>query len=161
VYSWRANELLLAAGIGCRLADSGEDQGRLVEVFADGRSALLAEVLRRALPDTAARVHHAVALFRRRGTTEEDRRSALISLAGILEELRQLIKEELVSADEGALFQIANKFGIRHRNRQQLSDYDPAFLDWIFWWYLGAVELTNRIIGRQEVALFVYSGIWP
>lgn len=27
---------------------------------------------------------------------------------------------------------------------------DPAFLDWIFWWYLGTVELTDRIINRQE-----------
>ena len=47
------------------------------------------------------------------------------------------------------MFQIANKFTIRHQNRQQLSDYDPVFLDWVFWWYLGTVELTNRIIGRQ------------
>jgi len=31
-----------------------------------------------------------------------------------------------------------------------LSECDPAFLDWIFWWYLGTVKLTNRIISRQE-----------
>ena len=133
-----------------RLPGSGEDQGRLVEVFDDGRTALLAEVLERARPDAAARVHHAVALFRRRGATDEDKRSALITLAGILEERRQLIKAELVSADKGALFQIANKFAIRHQNSQQLGDYDPAFLDWVFWWYLATVELTNRIITRQE-----------
>lgn len=150
VYRWKANELLQAAGISYRLADTGEDQGRLVAVFDDGRSALLAEVLGRTQPDTATRVHHAVALFRRRGATGEDKRSALITLAGILEERRQLIRAELVSADEGALFHIANKFAIRHQNRQQLSDYDPAFLDWVFWWYLGTVELTNRIISRQE-----------
>lgn len=150
VYRWRANELLQAAGISYRLADSGEDQGRLVAVFDDGRSALLAEALDHPQPDTANRVHHAVALFRGRGATNEDKRSALITLAGILEERRQLIKAELVSTDEGALFHIANRFAIRHQNRQQLSDYDPAFLDWVFWWYLGTVELTNRIIGRQE-----------
>ncbi len=50
----------------------------------------------------------------------------------------------------GALFHIANKFAIRHQNEQQLADYDPAFLDWVFWWYLGTVELTNRIIIRQH-----------
>jgi hypothetical protein len=150
VYRWKANELLQAAGISYRLADSGEDQGRLVAVFDDGRSALLADVLGHPQPDTVTRVHHAVALFRRRGATDEDKRSALITLAGILEERRQLIKAELVSADEGALFQIANKFAVRHQNSQQLSDYDPAFLDWVFWWYLGTVELTNRIIGRQD-----------
>lgn len=132
-----------AAGISYRLADGGEDQGQLVAVFDEGRSALLADVLGRALPDMAARVRHAVALFRRRGATGEDKRSALITLAGILEERGQLIKEELVTAGEGALFHIANKFAIRHQNRQQLSGYDPAFLDWVFWWYLGTVELRT------------------
>jgi hypothetical protein len=153
VYRWKANELLQAGGISYRLVDSGEDQGRLVAVFDDARTALLAETLDRPRPDTVARIRHAVALFRRRGATDEDKRSALITLAGILEERRRLIKTELVSADEGALFQIASKFAIRHQNSQQLSDYDPAFLDWVFWWYLATVELTNRIITRQESAI--------
>jgi hypothetical protein len=150
VYRWKTNELLRAAGISYRLADSGEDQGRMVAIFDGGRSSLVAQALSRAQPDTAPRVHHAIALFRKRGATAEDKRSALVTLAGILEERRQLIKAELVSADEGALFHIANKFAIRHQSKQQLSDYDLAFLDWVFWWYLGTVELTNRIISRQE-----------
>src|SRR6266567_4315795 len=139
VYRWRANELLQAAGISYRLADSGEDQGRMVALFDDGRSELIANAPANAQPATAARVHHAIAMFRRRGATAEDKRSALITLAGSLEERRKLIKAELGSADEGALFHIANKFAIRHQNTQQLSDYDPAFLDWVFWWYLGTV----------------------
>lgn len=151
LYRWKANDLLQAADISYRLAGSGEDQGRLVAVFDDGRSMVLAGALEHAQPDTATRVRHAIALFRRRGATDEDKRSALIALAGILEERRQLMKGKLVTADEGALFHIANKFAIRHQNKQQLSDYDPAFLDWVFWWYLGTVELTNRIILQQEV----------
>lgn len=150
VYRWKANELLHAAGISYRLADSGEDQGRMVEIFDDGRSALLAQSIGSAQPTSAPRVDHAIAMFRKRGATAEDKRSALLTLAGILEERRQLVKTELGSADEGALFRIANTFAIRHQNKQQLSNYDPAFLDWIFWWYLGTVELTNRIISRQE-----------
>jgi hypothetical protein len=150
VYRWKVNEVLQAGGIGYRLADSGEDQGRLVATFDDGRSALLAEAIIHAQPNTATRVQHAIALFRRRDATAEDKRSALVTLAGILEERRQLIKAELGSADESALFHIANKFAIRHRNRDEQSNYDPAFLDWIFWWYLGTVELTDRIISRQE-----------
>jgi hypothetical protein len=150
VYRWKVNELLQDAGINYRLADSGEDQGRLAAGFDDGRSALLAHALSHAQPDTFTRVHHAIALFRRRGATAEDKRSALITLAGILEERRLLIKTELGNADEGALFQIANRFAIRHQSTQQLSEYDPAFLDWIFWWYVGTVELTSRIITRQE-----------
>jgi hypothetical protein len=85
VYRWKANELLQAADISYQLAGTGEDQGRLVAVFDDGRSALLADALSRAQPDTAMRIPHAIALFRKRGATDEDKRSALITLAGILE----------------------------------------------------------------------------
>lgn len=150
IYRWRVNELLQAGGLDYRLADSGEDQGRLVTIVDDGRSALLAEAMSLTPPSAATRVHHAIALFRKRDATVEDKRSALITLAGILEERRQLIKAELGRVDEGDLFQIANKFSIRHQSKGQQSDYDPAFLDWIFWWYLATVELTNRIISRQE-----------
>lgn len=150
IYRWKANDLLRSAGISYQVADSGEDQGRLVAVFDDSRSQLLADAPRHTHPDTTARLDHAIALFRGRTATAEDKRSAVIALAGILEERRPLIKSELTSADEGALFQIANKFAIRHRNDQQFADYDPVFLDWVFWWYLSTVELTNRIIRRQE-----------
>ncbi|MBV6703384.1 hypothetical protein KV557_40985 [Kitasatospora aureofaciens] len=45
---------------------------------------------------------------------------------------------------------IANKFEIRHRDASQQEDYDPAFLHWIFWWYLATVELTTTLAGRQQ-----------
>jgi hypothetical protein len=135
VYRWKASELLQVAGIDYRLADSGEHQGCLIAKFDDGRSALAADVPDHSQPSTAERVGHAVSLFRRCAATAEDKRSAIIALAGILEERRQLIKAELTSADEDALFQIANNFAIRHQNKQQRGDYDQAFLDWFFWWY--------------------------
>ncbi len=64
--------------------------------------------------------------------------------------MAQLIKDQLLTKDEGALFRIANNFAIRRRREQQCGDYDAAFLDWIFWWYLGTIELTNQIISAQE-----------
>lgn len=150
VYRWKVNDLLQAAGSSYRLADSGEDTGRLVATFDDGRSELISDVLSHTMQDAAGRVRHAIALFRSREGTNEDKRSALVVLAGIHEQRRRLIKAELVSADEGALFNIANNFAIRHQDNKQSRDYDSAFLDWIFWWYLATVELTNRIISRQE-----------
>jgi hypothetical protein len=150
VYRWKVNELLKAAGIGYALAGTGEDIGRLVATYDDGRSGLIDKVLVNARPESAGQVAHAVALFRSRTADAEYKRSAILTLAGVLEERRQLIKAELGSADEGALFQIANKFAIRHQRAGQQADYDPAFLDWIFWWYLATVELTDRIISRQE-----------
>jgi hypothetical protein len=60
-----------------------------------------------------------------------------------------LLKAELFRKDEDALFHIANAFEIRHINESQKGDYDPAFLDWIFWWYLATIELTDRLLARQ------------
>jgi hypothetical protein len=144
--------LLASAGINYQFADRGEDRGRLVATFDDARTDLIADSMSHSQSDVAARVQHSIALFRKRAATVEDKRSALVTLAGILEERRQLIKDEMASADERTLFQIANKFAIRHRNAHQQADYDPVFLDWIFWWYLATIELTNRIVHRKTTA---------
>ncbi|CAM5607076.1 putative protein OS=Streptomyces aurantiogriseus OX=66870 GN=GCM10010251_26830 PE=4 SV=1 [Streptomyces aurantiogriseus] len=77
-------------------------------------------------------------------TSAESKRSAIATLAGILEERRALIKEQVGESDEGALFEIADRYDLRHRRADQRGDYDEAFLYWIFWWYLATVELTNR-----------------
>ena len=83
---------------------------------------------------------------------EHDKRSAIITLAGVLEEKRSLLKDRLHRKDEGALFQIANEFAIRHQNSVQKGDYEPVFLDWVFWWYLATIELTDRILDRQSAS---------
>lgn len=90
--------------------------------------------------------------FRRRGATRHDKRSAVVLLAGVLETHRSLLDEELLSKDEGALFGIANKFAIRHQRADQRPDYDDAYLDWIFWWYLATVALVKELLGRQPAA---------
>ncbi|MFE2541716.1 hypothetical protein [Actinacidiphila glaucinigra] len=71
---------------------------------------------------------------------------AIFNLGRILEDRRGLLKQALLKKDEGALFLIANSFDRRHRKAGQQAEYDEAFLDWIFWWYLATVELTNRLI---------------
>jgi hypothetical protein len=66
----------------------------------------------------------------------------------VLEHRRTLLKDALLSKDEGALFAIANAFDLRHRNAGQRDDYDEVFLDWVFWWYLGTIELITRLLAR-------------
>lgn len=149
VYFWMINRLLDRAPIDLRLATSGEDRGRLVESHGDARNDLVAATIEGADEGARSPIEHAVALFRRRGATVEDKRSACTALAGVLEFRRSLLKDELFRRDEGALFQIANEFDVRHRTQSQKSEYDPIFLDWIFWWYLGTIELTDRIVARQ------------
>ena len=53
----------------------------------------------------------------------------------------------MLRGDEGALFQIANRFAIRHQNADQQSNYADAYLDWIFWWYLATVDLGEAPSG--------------
>ena len=117
----------------------------------DPRDNLLEQAL--TTPDAADRseVEHAVQLLRARGATREDKRSAVVALARVLEHRRGLLKEQLPRRDEGALFQIANEFDLRHRRAGQRDDYGEAFLDWVFWWYLGTVELTDRLLAEQDL----------
>jgi len=149
LYRWRVNRLLEAAGVELRLADSGEDTGRLVHLVDPGRADLLESALSNPDRVTRGTVEHAIALFRARSATDHNKKSAIVALAGILEERRKLLKASVFTKDEGALFRIANEFGLRHQNEAQKFHYDSAFLDWVFWWYLGTVELTDRLIVRQ------------
>lgn len=150
LYRWRINRLLERSGLHYRLADEGEDQGRLVAVTDEARADLVHRSLAVPDPDIRQRTEHAIALYRSRNASTEEKRSAIIALAGILEERRDLIRTELGKPDDGALFMIANKFEIRHRDASQQQNYDPAFLDWIFWWYLATVELSTTLAQRQE-----------
>lgn len=148
LYRDRVNRLLADGQVGLRLAETGEDVGRLVHAPADGRTELVERALAITGGPAAGTVEHAVALFRRRGAGCEDKRSACIALAGLLEERRDLLRSDLLSKDEGALFQIANQFAVRHRRADQHGDYDEDYLDWILWWYLATVELTERLLAR-------------
>jgi hypothetical protein len=140
---------LASSTLGLRLAEEGEDLGRLVRVEPIGLEDLPEKALQTATPETVDRVQHAIALFRSRAAGVEDRRSAVIALAGVLEGRRVLLKAELLTKDEAALFEIANRFAVRHQGADQRGDYDAAFLDWLFWWYLGTVRLTNELLARQ------------
>lgn len=150
LYRWSANRILTRYKIDLVLAKSGEDVGRLIHQPTDGRAALVEAVL--AVKDTAAlpTLEHAISLFRGRAATREDKRSACVALAGLLEESRVLLKERLHKKDEGALFQIANEFAVRHRNARQHDDYDEAYLDWLFWWYLATFDLTIKLLSRDQ-----------
>lgn len=150
LYRWKVDQLLQRYGVALQLAGDGEDTGRLVHVAGDDRDTLVQRSMASPDPTDRDAVRHAVALFRNRSATREDKRSAAVALARILEGRRPLIKTELLRRDEGLLFQLANEFDVRHRGANQHPDYDEAYLDWIFWVFLSSVELTNRLLVRQD-----------
>ncbi|MEK6443839.1 hypothetical protein [Pseudonocardia sp. T1-2H] len=149
VYRVLVNRVLADCRDDLRLADTGEDEGRLVRVTDEARSELIERALASPDPEAADEVQHAISLFRRREATTHDKRSAVVALHRILEKRKGLLKAGLFSADEDALFLIANRFDLRHSNEKQHTDYDPAFHDWVFWWYLATIELTDRLLARQ------------
>lgn len=148
LYSARVNAILERNGFNLRLAPDGEDAGRLVVATDDARDDLLERSIASSDADADA-VRHAIRLYRARDATRTEKRSAVVSLAGVLENERDLLEKELLSKDEGALFTIANRFAIRHQRADQQPDYDDAYLDWIFWWYLATVELVRSLRERE------------
>jgi hypothetical protein len=100
-----------------------------------------------------SRIDAAVTRFRSRGATVDDRRHAVRDLADVLEALRPDIKQSMLPADEGALFNIANNFAIRHNNRQQRGDYDRVtWLRWAFYVYLATIHAVLRIRHKHRGA---------
>ena len=148
VYRWRVNELFDRSVVHLHLDEAGS--GELITVTRDPRDDLARDVQATAHNDDRDEVSHAVRSFRLRGASREDKRGAVIGLARVLETRRSLIKRELLSKDEDALFLILNRFDLRHRRADQQPDYDEMYLDWLFWWYLATVQLANRLVNRQE-----------
>lgn len=150
-YRWRTNQILNRSNIGLRLADEGEDIGRLVAVTDDARMDLVQTITARENGEPSEQVQHALALFRQRGADRHQKRSAVATLYMVLEELRHgVLTDALAKSDRDALFHIANSFHIRHQKADQKRDYDDFYLDWVFWVYLSSIELTNRIIEQQN-----------
>ena len=148
VFRFEVNQILSFAGVPYRIATSGDDIGSVVATRSDELAPLLESAASRP-GDAQSEVRHAVSLFRARGATRDEKRSAIVSLARILERNRPVLEAELKGA-ESALFNIANNFDLRHARDQQHSRYDAAFLDWIFWWYLATVELIEALPSRSQ-----------
>jgi len=98
-----------------------------------------------------SKIDAAVARFRTRGATVDDRHHAVRDLADVLEALRSDIKRHMLSSDEGALFDLANNFAIRHNNRRQRGDYDRVtWLRWTFYVYLATIHAVLRVRNAQQ-----------
>jgi len=151
VLQWRINTLFDRCQLDFTMAAEGPDRGFVVSTVRDPRAELEAQVTTDTVDTTENNdlVTHAIALFRKRDSTAQDKRSACKDLADVLEHRRPLIKEHLPSKDEGLIFEIANKYWVRHHDASQHADYGEEFLDWIFWNFLSAIELTNRILARN------------
>lgn len=146
LFRQRVNRALMNYRGGFRINESGQ-----VEHTADeGLDQLIDAALPTKDPDIAQRVAGAVALYRNRGRTEEGLRLAVRELFDVLEKLRPELKEEMLKGDEGALFNIANNFTIRHLNEKQKGNYDSAIWhQWMFYVNLSTIHVITRLMNRK------------
>lgn len=151
VYRWRANELLDSYGIGFHLGSRGREKGRLIRHASLQLDDLAAQLVGETEDTDDAKIAAAIQLYRARASNVHDRRAAIAQLAGFLERHRQKFKTgELTKGDESDLFQIFNKFTIRHDNAIQKGDYGDEYLDWVFWTTLAAVRLVKQLQDRKQ-----------
>ena len=146
LFRQRMNRTLINYRGGFRINEDGQ-----VEHAADeGLDQLIGAALPTKDPDIAQRVAGAIALYRNRGRTEEDLRLAVRELFDVLEKLRPEVKVEMLRGDEGALFNIANNFTIRHLNEHQKGNYDLAIWhQWMFYVNLSTVHVITRLVNRK------------
>lgn len=128
-------------------------EGQIIEAApAEFRQLLSAPVPEGTPHDlVTSKIDGAVKRFRTRGASIEDRQHAVRDLADALEAIRGDVRETMLTADEKALFHIANGFSIRHNNRDQRGDYDRVtWLRWAFYVYLATIHAVLRVSQRPE-----------
>jgi hypothetical protein len=90
-------------------------------------------------------IDDAISLFQRHHSSLSDRHNAVRMLMDTLEQLRPKLRTVLTKRDEADLFQIANEFGIRHKNDKQKNDYDRAlWYSWMFYYCLATIHYVIR-----------------
>ena len=146
-YRTEINALLEDYSSGYKLNNNGE----IENLPEPGMDQLLKAEIKSADIDVKDPMEAAVRKFQRYKATVEDRRDAVLSLAAALEKLRPQLKIVLTKADDADLFNIANKFHIRHNDAQQRRHYDRnIWLNWMFYFYLATLHAATRFLEKAE-----------
>jgi hypothetical protein len=139
-YREQVNELLRDFAPGYTINEKAE----ILELASPEVERLLNAKLPASSSRLQSDIDAAADLMRRRNASLADRKNAVRMPAGVLESLRPQMKAVITANDEGDVFNIANNFGIRHKNEKQKTDYDPLWLSWMFHYYLATVQLITR-----------------
>ncbi len=91
-------------------------------------------------------VPHAIALYRTRGATREDKKVAIVELGSFVEQHREVLTNSVTKATADPFFELLNKFALRHRRADQVDGYPNEVLDWAFHWALATARLVQTLI---------------
>ena len=146
------NDLLRFYGAGYELSS----EGNILSLVPTGLQDLLTYSLPRPTSVKASLIDDAEKLIQRflnKKASLDERRDVIKGLADIFEALQdnKVLKEILSNQDEKAIFHIANKFGLRHKNKEQHEQYDKdVWYDWMFYFYLSTLRTFLTQLLRQE-----------
>jgi hypothetical protein len=96
------------------------------------------------------RIEQAVSNYRNRKSSTLVRIEAVRHLGDILEEIKPDLKNIILTKDEKDLFEILNRFGIRHNDKLQKQNYNGIWLSWLFYYYLSAVHASLRLLEQYK-----------
>ena len=100
-----------------------------------------------------SKVRNAITKWRNRHLSLSEKKEAIRELADVFEWLKKSkdLSKVLKSKDESALFEIANKFAIRHHNPNQKTNYDETiWYAWMFHFYLATYHAVIRLLIKAE-----------
>ena len=145
-----ANKFLEDYGDGFELTEAGN----ILSIGTDGAKYLYdAEIIQYDYENVDSKVISAIQKWGNRRLDIEERKQAIIELANVFEWLKKTDKLEHVlnKKDESAIFEIANKFHLRHHDPKQIKSYDKnIWYSWIFHFYLASYHAVIRLIKKQE-----------
>jgi hypothetical protein len=98
-------------------------------------------------------IHLSIKWWKNRNQTLEDKKMAILKLAGVLEYLKKdsTLTNVMDKKDTNDLFNIANNFGLRHHNLDQQTNYDKdIWYDWIFQYYLNTCISVLKLIQKNK-----------
>jgi hypothetical protein len=146
----KANSFLADYKTGFELTEDGT----VLAMGTDGLQHILdAEIIPYDEENVDSKVRDAIVKWRNRHLSMSEKKEAIRELADVFEWLKETkgLGAVLDRKDEGAIFQIANEFGVRHHDPKQKTNYDRAiWYSWIFHFYLATYHAAIRLLIRKE-----------
>lgn len=149
-YRERANQFLNEYSGGYEL----KENGMILALGEHGLQAIMdAEIVPFDEENVDSKVRDAIVKWRNRNLTISEKKAAIRDMADVFEWLKKVkgLSSVLADGDTDGLFQIANKFHIRHHNNEQKNNYDKnIWYSWMFHFYLATYHAAIRLLVKQR-----------
>ncbi len=114
---------------------------------------LLANILPYDRENVDSKIQHAVYKWRTRNLSLADRKDIIRELADVFEWLKKTknLEKVLDKKDDSLIFELINRFEIRHHNPNQKGNYDKnIWYSWMFHFYLATYHAIIRLLIKNE-----------